>query len=258
MYKPVIEDIFLARYKQGATEISFTMDDIVKTAAKLKVDVGNRADISYNFRNRSVTPQLISKTAPSGFEWIIRGAGKGKYNFALVPETLALKPTPGFAETKIPNATPNIISQYALTDEQALLAMVRCNRLVDIFTGLTCYSLQNHLRTSIKSGQIEVDELYIGIDKRGVHYILPVEAKGKKEKLGRVQIEQNFALCREKFPNLKCKLIATQFMPNDVIVLSELEINNDDLSKVAEKHYRLVRHDELSSEELEIYKTRSD
>ncbi len=77
VYKPVIEDIFLSRYKKGATEISFTMADIVETAAKLKVDPGNRADISYNFRNRSVTPQSISITAPSGFEWVIRGTGKG-------------------------------------------------------------------------------------------------------------------------------------------------------------------------------------
>ncbi len=137
--------------------------------------------------------------------------------------------------------------------------MVRYNRLVDIFTGLTCYSLQNHFRTTVTTiGQIEVDELYVGIDKRGVHYILPVEAKGKKEKLGRIQIEQNFAVCKEKFPNLICKLIAAQFLPDDVIVLSELELIDDDLRKVSEKHYRLVSHNELSNEELESYKARLD
>ena len=45
---------------------------------------------------------------------------------------------------KIPDATPGIVQKYALADEQALLAKLRYNRLLDIFTGVTCYSLQNH------------------------------------------------------------------------------------------------------------------
>lgn len=89
---------------------------------------------------------------------------------------------------KVPDATPGIIAKYALNDEQALLAKVRYNRLLDIFTGVTCYSLQNHLRTTVPNmGQIETDELYVGVDKRGVHYVLPVQAKGGKDKLGIVQ-----------------------------------------------------------------------
>jgi hypothetical protein len=62
-----------------------------------------------------------------------------------------------------------------MNDEQALLARLRYNRMVDIFTGLTCYSLQSHLRTTLRDGsQVETDEIYIGLDKRGVHYVLPV------------------------------------------------------------------------------------
>ena len=58
-------------------------------------------------------------------------------------------------QAKVPDATPGIVAQYALSDEQALLARVRYNRLIDIFTGVTCYSLQNHLRTTvIEMGQI--------------------------------------------------------------------------------------------------------
>ena len=61
------------------------------------------------------------------------------------------------AAIKIPDATPEIIAAYALgDDEQALLAKVRYNRLIDIFLGLTTYSLQNHLRTYVAGmGQIE-------------------------------------------------------------------------------------------------------
>jgi len=55
------------------------------------------------------------------------------------------------AETKVPDATPGVISMYALNDEQALLAKLRYNRLVDIFTQVACYPLQSHLHTSVPS-----------------------------------------------------------------------------------------------------------
>ncbi len=83
---------------------------------------------------------------------------------------------------KVPAATPGIIEKYALSDEQALLARLRYNRLIDIFTGITCYSLQNHLRTMIPElGQVETDEIYIGVDRQGAHYVLPVQAKGGRQ-----------------------------------------------------------------------------
>ena len=89
---------------------------------------------------------------------------------------------------------------YALGDEQALLSRVRYNRLIDIFTGITCYSLQNHLRSAVKSiGQVETDELYVGVDTKGCQYIIPVQAKGGKDELNIVQIEQDVALCESKF-----------------------------------------------------------
>ena len=105
-------------------------------------------------------------------------------------------------------------------------------------------------------GQVETDEIYVGLDKRGVHYIIPVQAKGGKDRLGRVQIEQDFALCAEKFPGLICKSIAAQFLPNDVIVLFEMEFDGDEMAIIGEKHYRLVEPGVLSDAELETYKTR--
>lgn len=83
-----------------------------------------------------------------------------------------------------------MIVKYALSDEQALLARRRYNRLVDIFTGVTCYSLQSHLRTSIPSlGQVETDEVYVGVDRQGAHYVVPVQAKSGKDRMSVVQIE---------------------------------------------------------------------
>ena len=87
-------------------------------------------------------------------------------------------PNPNLAVTKIPDSTPGIISKYAFGDEQAVLSRVRYNRLIDVFLGIACYSLQNHLRTTVAGmGQVETDEIYVGVDKNGSHYAVPVQAK---------------------------------------------------------------------------------
>ncbi len=114
-------------------------------------------------------PDSITSTAPAGQAWLIKLAGRGRYRFVL-SDTWEVAPNPALLQIKIPDATPGIIARYALDDEQALLALIRYNRLIDTFTGVTCYSLQNHLRTSVPEiGQIEVDELYVGLDRRGAH-----------------------------------------------------------------------------------------
>jgi len=42
---------------------------------------------------------------------------------------------------------------------------LRYNRLIDVFIGVTCYSLQNHLRTTEpRIGQFETDEIYVNTD----------------------------------------------------------------------------------------------
>ena len=68
-------------------------------------------------------------------------------------------------------------------------------------------------------GQVETDELYVGVDKKGIHYVFPVQAKGGTDKLSIVQIEQDFAVCARKFPTLLCRPVAAQFMPDGVIAL---------------------------------------
>ena len=201
-------------------------------------------------------PPSILETAPDGQTWIIRPAGRGKYRFVLVSDT-PLTPNPNIAVTKIPDSTPGIISKYAFSDEQALLARVRYNRLVDIFLGIACYSLQNHLRTTAPGmGQVETDEIYIGVDKRGAHYAVPVQAKGGTDKLSRVQIEQDFAVCRDKLPSLICRPVGAQFMADDVIALLEFEQDGDDIRIAAEKHYQLAPPDAVTDEDLGRYRQR--
>lgn len=256
-YSRIIEHIFLSKYREGAREVEFSRADIERAAESLGIHLPkNLGDVVYSFRYRADLPASITARAPEGEHWIIRPAGRGRYQF--VCSTLSsIEPTAHLAETKIPDATPGVIAKYALSDEQALLAILRYNRLVDIFSGVTCYSLQNHLRTTVRGlGQVETDEVYIGLDQRGAHYVFPVQAKGGRDKLSIVQIEQDFALCAAKFPALICRPVAAQFMHGDVIALFEFEQGSTGVAVTSEKHYRLVSPDELSEQDLLSYRRR--
>jgi len=257
-YDRIIEHLFASHYKPGVTEIRFHRDELVAAASKLQINLPkNLGDILYTYRYRSVLPDSIRSTAPEGYEWIIRPAGRSVYVFSLTRSALIV-PSEYVLKTKIPDATPGIITMYALNDEQALLAKVRYNRLIDVFTGLTCYSLQNHLRTSIEEvGQIETDELYIGVDKQGVHYIIPVQAKGGRDYLSVVQIEQDKRMCANKYPNLVCRPIGTQFISKDLIALFEFVLSDGQVAVASEKHYRLVPPDDIDEEDLLNYRTLS-
>jgi hypothetical protein len=166
-------------------------------------------------------------------------------------------PRPDLVAIKIPDATPEIIASYALSDEQALLAKVRYNRLIDIFLGIATYSLQNHLRTTVNGiGQIEVDEIYVGVNRNGQQFVIPVQAKGGTDQLGVTQTRQDMACCLEKFPKLNCRPVSAQFMADDVIALFELTLEGEDVKVVEEKHYRLVPADEIGEQDLKAYAKR--
>jgi len=257
-YAAIIERIFKSKFKPGMTELEFMRGEMVTIARQLRVNLPkNLGDLVYSFRYRSTLPESIQARAVSGKTWIIRPAGQAKYRFVLVPD-IPLVPHLNLAETKVPDATPGIVAKYAFNDEQALLARLRYNRLVDIFSGVTCYSLQNHLRTTVPDmGQVETDEIYVGLDKRGAHYVFPIQAKGGTDKLNVVQIEQDFAVCAHKFPSLICRPIGAQFTEDGVIVLFEFEQTKAGVRITSEKHYKLVPPEEVSDADLKGYQRRN-
>jgi hypothetical protein len=256
-YAPIIERIFHLKHKPGMREVDFERDDVKRVAKDLNIELPeNIYDLPYSFRFRAAFPASIMAEAGEGEAWIIRVVGRAKYRFVLVPDK-PIVPNEQMVATKVPDATPGIIAKYALDDEQALLAKLRYNRLIDIFLGIACYSLQNHLRTSVPiSGQVETDELYVGIDRRGAHYVVPVQAKRGKERLGIVQIEQDIALCESKFSSLICRPVAAQFARDDVIALFEFEQDERGLGVSMEKHYKLVPPEDVSEADLELYGNR--
>jgi hypothetical protein len=256
-YQQIIEDIFFAHWTKGATEFAFARTELDNTADKLGLErVKNVGDLLYSFRSRYPLPQKILDTQPKGKEWIIWGAGKSKYIFKLF-SAAKIEPREDLIRISIPDSTPEIIRAYALNDEQALLAIVRYNRLIDTFLGLTTYSLQNHLRTTVEGiGQIEVDELYVGLDKLGCHYIIPVQAKGGKDKLGVVQIMQDLQFVEQEHPGKRCRAVAAQFMEGEdkVVALFELTLQDDKVKVVDERHYQLVPADRLDQKAIRNYR----
>lgn len=254
-YSQIISHVFAKHHKRRAKEVVFDREEIVEAAEKLGLPrPKNVGDVIYSFRFRKAFPESIKRTAPEGLEWILRKAGASRYRFVLSKQW-SVVPDPHRSVIKVPDATPGIIAKYALTDEQSLLAKLRYNRLIDIFSAITCYSLQSHLKSSVAGmGGVETDELYVGVDRQGVQYALPVQAKGGRDHLSVVQIEQDMALCAEKFPLLVCRPIAAQFMREDVIALFEFELSDEQVAVRDEKHYRLVLPEDLSAEELAQYR----
>jgi hypothetical protein len=108
----------------------------------------------------------------------------------------------------------------------------------------------------VEGEQLETDEVYIGVDKRGAHYVFPVQAKGGRDRLGIVQIEQDVRLCAARFPTLICRPIAAQFMTSNVIALFLFDANEGGITQLAERHYRLVAPEEVEPPDLEIYRAR--
>lgn len=257
-YQKIMEHIFFRYYHEGDREVEFMREDMVTAAKEIGITLPkNLGDITYTFRYRGALPTSIRAKAPQDEDWIIRSSGRSRYRF-VATKVVNILPNNLLAETKVPDATPGVVVMYTLGDEQALLAKLRYNRLIDIFTGVTCYSLQNHLRTTVPNiGQVETDEIYVGVDRRGVHYVFPVQAKGGQDKLGMVQVEQDSALCANKFPSLLCRPIAAQFMADNLIALFEFEESENGLVISSEKHYRLVPPDNVTVADLETYQHRS-
>ena len=257
-YEVLVEHIFQKHYQPSMTVFEFDRAELEDAAISLTVKLPkNLGGVLYSFRFRRELPESIRATATDGFVWIIESAGIARYRFRLARAS-RIAPNPNLVEIKIPDATPEIVARYAHGDEQALLAKVRYNRLIDIFLGVTTYSLQNHLRTTVKGiGQIEVDELYVGLNRHGIHFVIPIQAKGGSDQIGVVQTRQDVLFCRERFPNLVCRAVAAQFLPNGAIALFELLLDGEELRIVEEKHYRLVSGATIDEALLRFYQERS-
>lgn len=254
-YQKLAGWVFSKHYGKGDTRVEWCREELAEAAVELGIELPkNLGDVVYSMRYRTKLPSVISDNAPEGYEWIIRSIGRSQYAFDLIPAQVRIRPNLSLEVIKIPDSTPEIISASALGDEQALLALVRYNRLIDVFLGVASYSLQNHLRTTAKGiGQVEVDELYVAVDRHGRQFILPVQAKGGNDEIGITQTEQDMAVCAEKWPHMICRPISAQFGVDGRIALFELALQDDQVRVRRELHYRLLPAGEIGPKDLQSY-----
>lgn len=258
MYDDIIGKIFHNHYKKTETEFYFERSELEKVAKEFNVSPKNLGDILYTYRFRREFPNEINKTRTTGKDWMIWLAGRGRYLFKL-SKLARIVPDPSMQAIKIPNATPEIIEKHAKSDEQALLARVRYNRLIDIFLGIASYSLQSHLRTTVTDvGQIEIDEVYVGVDRHGAQFVIPVQAKRGKDKIGAVQANQDVLWAKQEMTQLQCRPVAAQFMDDTIVLFELVEEANYNITVVRQKHYKLVHRDQITDEDLKIYRTQSN
>lgn len=255
-YSALLAWVFTRHHTPGARSVEWERDDLVTGAQELGIDLPkNLGDVTYSVRYRTPFPQVMLDAAPDGYEWVLRGRGRAKYSFDLVKNSVRITPNEHLTRTKIPDATPELIAATALGDEQALLAVVRYNRLIDTFLGITAYSLQNHLRTTVQSiGQVEIDEVYVGVDTHGRQFVIPVQAKGGNDQIGITQIEQDLAVCAEKWPDMIARPVAAQFAADGLIALFELAVQDDEVRLAREAHYSLVAGADITAEDLALYR----
>lgn len=241
----VIVNVFKKHYRKGLKDISFSMDDIREAIKKVSQEnpsyqENNVADVRYQFTSgRRGLPEEIDELGP----WMIEGRGKASYAFVRLKESPHVHISSDLHVILLPDATPEIVLEYAGSDEQGILAKLRYNRIPDIFLGITCYHLQNHWRTSIKyKGQLEVDDLYVGLDVDGKQYVIPIEAKGKKDRISKTQIVQNVGFARERYPRLIIRPLGIQEInDNDIVVIEFTAGKSPDAIKIKEmRRYKLV------------------
>lgn len=274
-YKKIILQVFRSHYSTAVNRFTFTRPELVQAAANIGVKLSeddeeesttkNIGDVVYTYRFRREFPEEILHTAPQGKMWIITGKGDGLYEFRLIT-TPVLNADPGLYETKVHDATPEIVRRFALNDEQAVLARIRCNRLIDLFCKCVAFSLQNHLRTKITGiGQIEIDELYVGSNRQGEHFIIPVQVKRPKDKLGVSQLLQDLEYCRINHSTFTARAIGAQQFDTrnpDLLALFEFECQDvgDDviIRKRAERHFLLRPFDKITDADFEVAKGRKD
>jgi hypothetical protein len=158
-------------------------------------------------------------------------------------------PFEDYAPVDIYNAIPEVVEGLLRQDEQSLLTRILYNRLVDIFTSLTCFHIQNHYRSFVSGmGEVELDALYVGVDKTGALFVLPVEAKSQAESemIGRIQVSQMAKLVRQDFAQLHRRILAVKALADGTIAMVEFDDHEepDDFGIVSVGRFRLIRREE--------------
>lgn len=243
VYVPILLDIFNARYRQGASTIIFSLDDIRNTADRLHLQTRNAADVVYRKRSRTLLPKEI---LDKGF-FVLRSIGRGQYQFEKASSTI-FEPAAGEIVDAIdltPLPVRRLLPETMVEmDEQAALTIASYCKLFDHFTGLKIYRLRSHFRKSVPGiGQAELDAIDVGVavsdDETPV--VFPIEAKAAADALNRVQIFNMIQYCRNFLQGMVIRPLAMKIDHVSIIHVMEFNvaIRPSDLRVIKSVSYRL-------------------
>lgn len=226
VYGPILLHIFKARWRQGASTVVFTLDDVRNAAETMKLEARNPADLIYRMRSRTVLPKEI---LDRGF-FILRAIGRGKYQFEKGASTIFVPPptSPSEALDLTPLPVRRLLPEsLAEMDEQAILTIASYCKVFDHFTGLQVYRLRSHVRKSVPGiGQAELDAIDVGVALRDdeMPVVFPVEAKAVADALNRVQIFNMVQYCRHYFSGLDVRPLAIKVDEESVLHVMEFNV----------------------------------
>jgi hypothetical protein len=226
VYVPVITKIFKDRYRQGASSVIFSLDDVRNACDALGVTARNVGDLIYRMRSRTKLPKEILDL---GFH-VLRATGRGKYAFEKATSTIFEPPftDPITIVDMTPMPVRRLLSEkLADMDEQAILTIASYCRVLDHLTGMTIYRLRSHVRKSVPdAGQVELDAIDVGIAKSedDIPIVFPIEAKALADALNRVQIFNMVQYAQHYYPNLTVRPLAIKV--DEASVLHVVEFNS--------------------------------
>jgi len=240
LYDRLIAEVFARHHGSTVDEFEFEREELAEILGEWGERVRNLGDVPYTYRGgRRALPDAVLATG----DWIIEGRGRGRYALRRLSKSPFVEAPEHLQSIAILDATPDIILKFGGTDEQGLLTRVRYNRLLDTFLGITTYHLQSHIRAYVRqSGQVEIDDLYFGVDKLGTQYVAPVEAKTADEPLGLVQIATMNAFAMQRYPLLALLPVAIREWKDGSMFFYRFSADSDceKLSVVEFKRYHLV------------------
>jgi len=219
VYKSVLLEVFRSKKPGPKTGvIIFTQADLRAAADRLGLEVRNFPDLTYNLRSRAPLPAEILK---AGYSTIaIRGRGR----YALVAADDKVAVPDGTEVSDISTASvPLPVRDLLRDDEQSVLSAIGYMDVISKFMGTNAYRLQGHLRTTGSLGQqVEADDIWV-VEEKGSRTILPVEAKGPRERLGRQQMISTLDAVLSKIPGLQAVPLAVQLEPSGYLAVIAFE-----------------------------------
>ena len=234
MTRPIAVDLFCGA---GGMSLGFEQAGFDVVAA-VEVDPVHAAVHEYNFANSATLCRDISTL--TGAE--IRKAAKiGKRPLDLV---VGGAPCQGFS----------MIGHRALQDPRNALVAEFVRIVCELDARYFVFENVKGLTVGKGLGQIEIDELYFGLDRRGCHYVIPVQAKGGSDQISVVQTKQDIAWCQQRFPGMQCRAISAQFMPQERVAMFHLDVQDDMVKIVDERHYKLVPASDLDDSAVRAYR----